>query len=62
MGPNMLRWYKVVSLSLGEFQIDAFHVVPSVGPIVSVMNLQGWQTHSRKADQSTKHGNGIVYV
>ena len=32
-----------VSLSLGEFQADAFHVVPSMGSIVSVMNLQGRQ-------------------
>ena len=43
----------------GEFHTHAFHVVPSMGPIVSVMNLQGWQTHSRKANLSTKPGNVI---
>ena len=25
-----------------EFQIHAFHVAPPMGPIVLVMNLQGW--------------------
>ena len=27
----------------GKFHTHAFHVAPSVGPIVSVMNLQGQQ-------------------
>ena len=27
----------------GEHQIDAFHLVPSMGPIVSVVTLHGWQ-------------------
>ena len=27
----------------GEFQAHSFHVVPSMGPIVSVINLQGRQ-------------------
>ena len=44
----------------GEFQTHAFHVVPSMSPIVSVMNLHGQKTHSRKADQSVKPGSGTV--
>ena len=44
----------------GEFQTHAFHVVPSMSPIVSVVNLHGWQTCSRKANQSAKPGNGTV--
>ena len=39
-----------------------FHVVPSMGPIVSVVNLQGPKTRSRKADQLTRPGDGTVYV
>ena len=27
----------------GEFQTHAFHVIPSMDPIVSVVNLYGWQ-------------------
>ena len=46
----------------GKFQTNAFHVAPSIGPIVSVMNLQGRQSRSRKADQSAKPDNGTVYV
>ena len=41
----------------GEFQTHTFHVVLSMGPIVSVMNIQG---HSRKADQLAKPGNITV--
>ena len=44
----------------GQFQTHAFHVVPSMGPIVSVVNLHGQQIHSRKADMLAKPGNGIV--
>ena len=46
----------------GEFQTHAFHVyiVPCIGPIVSVMNLHGWKTCSREADQSVKADNGFV--
>ena len=33
-----------------------------MGPTVSVVNLQGRKTQSRKADQLTKPGNGTVYV
>ena len=45
----------------GEFQTHALHVVPSMGPIVSVVNSHGRQNCcSRKADQSTKPGNGTV--
>ena len=51
----------LIAYCWGEFHTHAFHVVPSMGPIVSVMNLQG-QQNLRKADQSTKPGNDIVYV
>ena len=34
--------------------------MPSMGPIVSVVNLHGWKTHSRKPDQSVKPGNAAV--
>ena len=27
----------------GKFETHAFHVVPSMGPVVSVTNLHGWQ-------------------
>ena len=27
----------------GEYQTHTFHLVPSMGPIVSVMTLHGWQ-------------------
>ena len=40
----------------GEIQTHAFHVhvVLSMGPIVSVMNLQGQQNWLRKADHAVK--------
>ena len=44
----------------GQFQTHAFHVVPFMGPIVLVVTLHGWQTRSRKADQSAKPGNVTV--
>ena len=44
----------------GEFQTHAFHVVPFIGAIVSVMNLHGRKTCSRKADQSVKADNGFM--
>ena len=33
----------------GEFQTYAFHVVPSMGPIVSVVNLHGRQNLLQKS-------------
>ena len=45
----------------GEFQTHAFHVVPSMSPIVSVVTYVVYKTHSRKADQSAKPGNATVY-
>ena len=59
IGPNMLRWHKEENMNLpalanlmspyhwGEFQTHAFHLVPSMGPIFSVVNLQSWQTRFR---------------
>ena len=44
----------------GEFQTHVFHVVPFMDPIVSVMNLHGRETCSRKADLSVKPDNGFV--
>ena len=44
----------------GQFQSHGFHVVPSLGPIISVMTLHGRQTHPR-ADQSAKPGHATVY-
>ena len=44
-----------------EFQTNAFHVVPSMGPIISVILIyMVIKTHSRKADQSFKPGNDTV--
>ena len=47
-----------------DIQAHAFHVAPSMGSIVSVINLQGRQirTRSRKVEQLTKPGNSTVYV
>ena len=39
--------------------MHAFHVVPFMGPIVSVMTLHG-QENSKKADQSAKPVNATV--
>ena len=39
----------------GEFQTHAFHVVPFMGPIVLVMNLQGRQNWLQKSSA----GNSI---
>ena len=40
--PNILRGPKETShYHWGEFQTYAFHVVPSMGPIVSVVNTLG---------------------
>ena len=70
----MLRWRYVENMHLpalvnltsryhwGEFQIHVFHLVPSISLIFSVINLQSWQIRSKKADQSTKPSNVIVYV
>ena len=44
----------------GEFQNYAFHLMPSMGPVVSVVNFQGHKNSSRQADQSVKPGNGTV--
>ena len=52
--------YKTSPYHMGEFQTHVFHVAPSVGPTVSVVNVQGRQTHTQKADQLTKPGNGTV--
>ena len=46
----------------GEFQIHTFYVMPSMDPIVSVVNFQGQQNSLQKTDQLTKPGNGIVDV
>ena len=47
IGPHMLECLRDVSMTSpyywGEFQTHAFHVGPSMGPIVSVVNLQGRQ-------------------
>ena len=51
IGPNMHR--QPIEMSHNhwcQFQMNAFNVVPSMGPIVSVMNLHHQQTHSRKED------------
>ena len=41
--------------------IATSHLVPSMSPIVSVMTLHGWQTSSRKADQSALPINATVH-
>ena len=45
IGPNMLRWPKTrLPVTGANFKpIYIFYVAPSMGPIVSVMNLQGQQ-------------------
>ena len=44
IGRNMLEWRnRCLPIPGGEFQTCAFHAAPSMGPIVSVMNLQGRQ-------------------
>ena len=45
-----------------QVQTHAFHVVPSMYPIVSDVTLHGGKTHSRKANQSAKPGNGIMNI
>ena len=45
----------------GQFKTHFLHVVASMGPIVSVVTLDMvGKTHSSKADQSAKPGNGMV--
>ena len=46
----------------GEFQSYTFHIVPSMGSLSQLWIYRVGKTHSRKADQSTKPGNGTVYV
>ena len=43
-----------------EFQTHAFHVAPSIGSIVSVVNLHGQKNSLQKVDQLVKPVNGIV--
>ena len=43
-----------------RFQTHTFHVVPSIGPTVSVVNFHGQKIHSIKTNQSVKLGNGTV--
>ena len=59
---NLLHLVLQEILQRGDLQTHAFHVEPSMGPIVSVMNLSGQQTSCRKVEQSTRPGNGTVYV
>ena len=57
----MLEWhYKTSPYPWGAFYTHAFHVAPSMGPIVEFTG--SGETLSRKAYQSTKPGNGAVYV
>ena len=42
IGQNML-WEEMFHCPWGKFQTYAFHVVSSIGPIVSDVNLHGWQ-------------------
>ena len=37
------------------------YVVSSMSPIVSVITSHGWQTRSRKVDQSAKPGNATLH-
>ena len=61
IGTNMpIESLREVSLPLGPFQTHAFYLVSFMSPVVAVMNLHGWQTRSRKADQSAKPGNVTV--
>ena len=46
----------------GEFLTHAFHVMPSMGPIVLFAKLQGRQNSFQITDQSTKPDNSTVYV
>ena len=47
---NMLEWHKIRTSPhyWGEFQTHAFHVAPSMGPIVSIVNLQGQKNSLKK--------------
>ena len=45
-----------------EFQTHVFHVAPSMGPTVLIINLQDRQDPLQKADNLTKPGNENVYV
>ena len=58
--PNILRGPKRCLTTTGpQFQVHAFHVVPSIGSIVSVVNIHGHRkTCSGKVDQLTKSGDG----
>ena len=58
--PNILRRPKRC-VTGPQFQVHAFHVVPSIGSIVSVVNIHGHRkTCSGKVDQLTKSGDGTV--
>ena len=45
----------------GKYQIHTSHLVPSIGPIVSVVTSHGWQNQFWKADQSAKPVNAAVH-
>ena len=46
------RALRDISPTQGEYQTHTFHLVPSMGPIVSVITLHGWQNQLYKTDQS----------
>ena len=41
--------YEMFRYHCTEFQTHAFHVALSMGPTVSVVNLQGWQNSLQKS-------------
>ena len=48
---------------LGEFQTHSFHVVPSMGPIVLVVNSQGqqnWLQKSRLVSNGTANEQCLI--
>ena len=45
----------------GEYQTHTSHLVPSMGPIISVVASHGRQIRSRKADQAAKPGIATVH-
>ena len=45
----------------GEYETHTSHLVPSMGPIVSVVTSHGWQNQLQKTDQSTKPINTTVH-
>ena len=50
-----------ISLTQGEYQTHASHLVPSMCPIVSVVFHMVGKIRSRKADQLAKPGIAIVH-